>query len=249
MKAFLCCLAVFVVASARAGVDCLIAFTSEPEARPLLEGMAGVQPHQVSGWSWWTGTWRGRSIAVVRLERDPLNAVAATTLALRATQPARVVVVTQGNALLPALKPGTWLQASAFSAFDGFVSGHRGLGEGTALKDWQPLLHPLIGKGEREIPTKAFAATPFLGASIPAHVFGSAHQVNQEADRLQWLRETWGIEVADTVSAHVAGTAQLFSVPCSGLMEITADDLLDPTKGDELAFGQRAVAKLSELLP
>ena len=180
--------------SAVAKVDLLLAAASEAELAPVRAKMSGVKETTATSWTFWSGTLAGRSVVLVRTEGDPLNAVAAVTLSIRKFDPALVLSYGVARAHDPALSPGDVVVSETFAAFDGFISGHRGLGEGTKLADWKKLPHAPISSGEVETYTESFPADAKAksaalglkaggGARVVAGVLGSAHQINREADR------------------------------------------------------------------
>ena len=221
------------VALRAAGVDYLLA-ADEAELRPLLAKMADAQPATRAAWTTWTGTLGGHAVVLVRTEGDPLNTVAALTLAIRRHEPKVVLTFGAARAHDPALQPGDVVVAVKFAAFDGLVSPHAGLGEGSDALKWHKLRHPLMTAGEKETPTDFFPADAVVSAKLQAlvsrrgrtvaGVLGSAHQVNGEADRRAWLHRVWGTSCEDGESAHAAGTAQLLGVPAAGLRVIEGAD-------------------------
>jgi adenosylhomocysteine nucleosidase len=241
-----------VPASAVAKVDLLLAAAGEAELAPVRAKMSGVTETTATSWTFWSGALAGKSVVLVRTEGDPLNAVAATTLAIRRFEPALVVSYGIARPHDSALKAGDAVVGEKFVAFDGFISGHRGVGEGTKLGDWKKLPHAPISRGEVETYTESFPASDAAkaaamglnvsgGGRVLAGVLGSAHQINREADRVAWLRTTWGTSCEDFESAHVAVTAKLFGVPAAGIRVIAG------AEADEKAMAM-AQAKAAELV-
>ena len=239
--------------SAVAKVDLLLAAASEAELAPVRAKMSGVKETTATSWTFWSGTLEGRSVVLVRTEGDPLNAVAAVTLSIRKFDPALVLSYGVARAHDPALSPGDVVVSETFAAFDGFISGHRGLGEGTKLADWKKLPHAPISSGEVETYTESFPADAKAksaalglkacgGARVVAGVLGSAHQINREADRVAWLREKWGTSCEDFESAHVAACASLFKVPSAGVRVIVASSETDETR---MSAAQAKAAELA----
>ena len=163
-------------------------------------------------------------------EGDPLNAVAATTLAIRRYAPRLVVTLGPARPHDPALKPGDVVVSGKFAAFDGVESPPAGPGGGTDPLKWEKVPHALMTSGEKELPMDCFPADPRALAVVRTltaprgrlvvGVLGSAHQVNREADRIAQLRARWGTSTEDGESAHIAGCAQLLGVPVIGLRVI-----------------------------
>jgi adenosylhomocysteine nucleosidase len=214
--------------SAVAKVDLLIAAATEAELAPVRAKMSGVTETTATSWTFWSGTLAGKSVVLARTEGDTLNAVAAVTLGIRRFDPSLVLSYGIARPHDVTLKAGDVVVSEKFVAFDGFISGHRGLGEGTKLSDWKKLPHAPISAGEVETYMESFPASEAAktaamelkavgGGRVITGVLGSAHQVNREADRVAWLRATWGTSCEDFESAHVAVTAKLFGVPAAGI--------------------------------
>jgi adenosylhomocysteine nucleosidase len=242
--AVLVAIALASVASA-AAVDLLLVASDEAEAKVVLDKMAGAVAETRGAWTLWRGALAGKTIVLTRAEGDPLNAVAATTLALR-LHPARLVVVFgAARAHDPALQPGDLVVSERFAAFDGMVSPIVELGGGSDALLWQKRAHKLVATGEREIPTEHFPADARALAAarqlppgrgrVVAGTLGSAHQVNREADRIAWLRQHWQTTTEDGESAHVAGCALLFGVPVVGLR------VVDGSHGEAAEFALKLV--------
>jgi len=217
-------------------VDVLLTAATDAELQPLLAGMTGVHNEQRAAWQFWSGTIGRRSVVLTRTEGDPLNAVAATTLAIRRYEPKLVVTFGSARAHDPALHAGDVVVSEKFAAFDGLVSPVTPLEGGSAPLAWHKLPHLLATVGEKETPAWFFPADAHALAvartlvavrgKVVVGVLGSANQVNREADRVAWLHAQWGTSSEDGESAHIAGCAQLLGVPVIGLRVIdgTADE-------------------------
>ncbi|MBS0633536.1 MAG: hypothetical protein JSS11_16625 [Verrucomicrobia bacterium] len=211
----------------RASTDVLLAAADDATLQPLIARLANPHTETRASWTFWLGTLGGKSVVLTRTEGDPLNAVAAATLAIRRYAPKLVVSYGSARAHDPALQPGDAIVSEVFAAFDGMVSPVTSLDGGAHPLKWERLPHaPIQGKEvEKYVLTfpadaTALAAAKKLsgprGAVIPG-TLGSANQVNREADRIAWIRATWGTSCEDGESAHLAGAAQLLGVPIIGL--------------------------------
>jgi adenosylhomocysteine nucleosidase len=227
----------------------LLAAATAAEMQPLLDRLAGPKTEQIAAWQFWTGTLDGRPVVLARTEGDPLNAVAATTLAIRRYQPRLVVTFGPARAHDPALRAGDVVVSGKFAAFDGLFSHPAPVGGGSAPLTWERLPHQLSAPGEKEIAAFTFPAdaAALQGAKNLTHppgrvvvgVLGSANQVNREADRIAWLHREWGTSCEDGESAHIAGCAQLLGVPVIGVR------VIDGAPGDAAGL----VRQLLEALP
>ena len=232
----LCCQIEPAHAAATERVEILFAAASDAELKPLLDQMQSVRTESRAAWQFWLGTLAGKPVVLTRTEGDPLNAVAATTLAISRYAPKLVVTFGSARAHDPALRPGDLLVSEKFTAFDGLISEFSSLSGGSNSLTWRKLPHLLATTGEKETPAYFFpadAAALALAKSLVAPrgrtvvgVLGSAGQVNREADRIAWIRTQWGSSSEDGESAHIAGCAQLLRVPVIGLR------VIDGTEGE-----------------
>ena len=207
-------------------VAILLAAASDEELQPLIARLDHPRNESRAAWQFWLGTLDGQPVVLTRTEGDPLNAVAATTLAIRRYAPKLIITFGTARAHDPALHAGDVVVSRGFTAFDGMFSHSRKSGEGISPLEWEPLLHPLVTAGERETEEREFPADPAALAAaekLPAPrgrlitgVLGSANQVNREADRIAWIRSHWHTATEDGESAHIAGCARLFGVPVIG---------------------------------
>ena len=227
-RAGLLCLLALAVARLTAAeqTDLLLIAANEALLQPVLDQLANPRTETHAAWRIWSGQLAGKNIVLTRSEGDPLNAVAAATLAIRLHQPRLVVVYGVGRAHDPALQAGDIVVSREFAAFDGMLSPVTALGAGSHPLRWNKLPHRMMGPGERETPAESFPADHAalelaLNLAVPrgrvvAGVLGSANQINREVDRIAWLREQWHSSTEDNESAHVAGCAVLFGVPVVG---------------------------------
>ena len=207
--------------------DLLLTAATDAELQPLIKQLASPRTETRAAWTFWLGHIAGQSVVLTRTEGDPLNAVAATTLAVRRYSPKLIVTYGAARAHDPALQAGDVVVSSRFAAFDGLVSEPLPLGGGIAPLTWQRLPHAPMTPGEKEQYQDDFPADATALASAqklkPARgklvtgVLGSAHQVNREADRIAYIRQEWHTSTEDNESAHIAGCALLLGVPVIGL--------------------------------
>ncbi|HWA85774.1 MAG TPA: hypothetical protein VG710_06105 [Opitutus sp.] len=207
-------------------VDLLLVSGEDRALQPVLDRLQGAQRETHAAWTLWVGALAGKRVAVVRSDGDPLNAVAATTLALRHHPPRLIFIFGTARAHDPALHDGDVVVAGNFAAFDGIVSPTIDLGAGSDALHWDRLPHLLMTSGETEKAADTFPADPdattvALKLRAPSGrvlrgVLGSANQINREADRIAWLHAHWGTSTEDGESAHIAGCAALFGIPVAG---------------------------------
>lgn len=223
-------LGVLVTASTQAwgskSVDVMLVAADDVTLAPVLARLENPHIETHAAWTCWTGAIDGKQAVVTRSEGDPLNAVAATTLALRNYQPRLIVIFGTARPHDSSIEKGTVVVSTAFVAFDGMMSPTAELGKGTRPLEWSKLPHPLMTAGEKEVWTESFPADAHardvaltLNRSdrpVVAGVLGSASQINREVDRIAYLRSRWHTSTEDGESAHIAGCAALFGIPIIG---------------------------------
>jgi adenosylhomocysteine nucleosidase len=205
--------------SATAPVDVLVQGAIELEVRPLLDALDGAEEIQLAAWTFWRGRMSGKSVVVSRTEVGPINAAAATTLGILAFRPALVISQGTAGAHDPDLRIFDLVLGRASTDFGGFESTGARLGEGVSMSRWRPLPHALRLDGDprqfHHFPGDATAlriaaGTPYPHGRLVPAVIGSAFQFNNELDRLDWLRATYGTVSEDMESAFAAGVAHGF---------------------------------------
>lgn len=242
MVRLLVLLSLLLLVPLRASTDFLLAAADDATLQPLIAKLTNAHTETRASWTFWLGTLHGKSVVLTRTEGDPLNAVAAATLAIRRYTPKLVVSYGAARAHDPALKPGDAVVSGDFAAFDGMVSPVTAMHGGTHPLTWERLPHATIQGHEVEkyvltFPADSAAlavAKKLSGPNSPVAVgrLGSANQVNREADRIAWIRTTWGTSCEDGESAHLAGAAELLGVPIIGLRIIDGT----PEQAAELAL-------------
>ena len=211
-------------------VDLLVIAADDASLQPLLRRLEHGQQETHAAWSFWSGQLSGRSVVLVRSEGDPLNAVAATTLAIGRHRPRLILSYGSARAHDPGLHAGDLVVSEKFAAFDGIESRRREVGEGSVAGEWSVLPHLFLNPEGREEEMRFFPADPRAlalartlpnpGGRVLTGVLGSAGQHNREADRLAWLRARWGTSCEDGESAFIAGCALALGVPVVGLRVI-----------------------------
>ena len=244
MKRFLVIL-VLLAANLRAeSADVLLAAASDAELQPLISRLGTPHTETHGAWQFWTGTIGTKKVVFTRTEGDPLNAVAATTLAIRHFAPKLVITIGSARAHDPALQPGDVVVSRTFIAFDGLISEPHPPGGGVHPLTWERLPHAMMTPGEKEHYQTDFPADPAALAvaekltpargHVVAGALGSANQVNREADRIAWIHQTWKTSCEDGESAHIAGCALLLGVPVIGLRIIDGSPAETPALAIQL---------------
>lgn len=207
--------------------DLLLVAADDATLAPVLQRAGNIQVETHAAWTHWRGQLAAKNVVLARTEGDPLNAIAATTLAIRLHAPRLIVIFGISRAHDPSLHAGDVVVSEKFAAFEGMISPITALGGGSNPLQWHSRPYQLMTTGEGETPTEYFSADasavkialtlkPSRGRLV-AGVLGSSPQVNREADRVAWLRGHWQTSTEDGESAHIAGVAALLNVPVVGI--------------------------------
>lgn len=207
-------------AAAPAAVDIVIQGALDSELQPLLEALENKEQIQIAAWTFWKGRIGGKSVVVSRTEVGPINAVAATTLAILNFRPQLIINQGTAGANDPELKVFDIVVGESTVDFGAYVSQHADAGQGIDSSRWSPLYHRLRIDGKERLQFKSFPgdeeairlalSTPYERGHVVKGVIGSAFEFNKEIDRLLWVRKTFGTSSEDMESAFSAGAAQGF---------------------------------------
>lgn len=197
-------------------VDVLVQGAIHLEVQPLLDALEDARKVQLAAWTFWRGKIGSKSVVVSRTGAGPINAAASTTLGILSFRPR--IVINQGTAGAhdPTLRIFDILVGRSTVDFGAFTSTDAGTGEGVSMSRWHPLGFVMSVDGHKhdfgtfpgdETALRIAGATTYAhGRVIPA-IIGSAYEFNNEIDRLNWLRATYGTSSEDMESAFAAGVA------------------------------------------
>jgi adenosylhomocysteine nucleosidase len=205
------------------GVDVVVQGAVDSELQPLLAALEGRQTIQIAAWTFWRGRIGAKDVVVSRTEVGPINAVAATTLAIERFRPRLVLNQGTAGATDPDLRVFDIIIGDGSVDYGAFRSAPRGAGAGVDLSGWRPMPHRLRLDGGERVAFPVFAGdaralqvaleTPYARGRLVKGVIGSAFEFNLEIDRLAWIRRTHGAVSEDMESAFAAGTAAGFGTP------------------------------------
>lgn len=196
-------------------VDIIVQGALDWELQPLLAALEDKKQVQIAAWTFWKGKIGEKRVVVSRTEVGPINAVAATTLAIQYFKPR--VVINQGSAGAhdPELKVFDIIVGEATVDFGAFRSSHADAGKGIDAARWMPMSHRIRVDGKERTAYKNFPGdpellqtalgTPYKNGRLVKGVIGSAFEYGKEIDRLLWIRKTFGTSSEDMESAFVAG--------------------------------------------
>ena len=216
--------------------DIVVQGAVDTELQPLLQALEGKEPIQIAAWTFWRGRIGGQTVIVSRTEVGPVNAVAATTLAIVNFRPRLVINQGTAGAAVPDLKLFDIVVGESTVDYGAFRSTHADAGAGVDLSRWTPMPHRLRLDGGERVPFDRFpgdAAAVEAALRVPNSrgrvvkgVIGTAFEFNREVDRLVWMNRTYGVVSEDMESAYAAGTAAGFKTPFVAIRIISDSDFL-----------------------
>jgi adenosylhomocysteine nucleosidase len=248
-------------ASDAAPVDVVIQGAVDAEVAPLVASLADATRIQIAAWTFWRGRLGGKRVVISRTEVGPINAVAATTLAIMTFHPRLIINQGTAGATGPDLRVFDIIAGEATVDYGAFSTRHAEAGEGSDPASWMRMLHRLRFEGDERIELPVFPgdpgvlavalAQPYEHGRVVKGVIGSAFQFNREVDRLLWIREHYGAVSEDMESAFAAGAALGFNTPFLAIRIISDSDFYAPGLHPDAAqycaaFVARLVTDLSD---
>ncbi len=238
------------------GVDLVIQGAVDSELQPLLGALEGREIVQIAAWTFWKGRIHGRSAVISRTEVGPMNASAATTLAVVNFRPKLILNQGTAGAIDPALKVFDIVVGEATVDYGAFRSAHADAGSGVDLGRWTPMSHWLRLGGKERVEFRTFPGDPeAMNAVLPVPyargrvvkgVIGSAFEFNREIDRLNWVRKTYGASSEDMESAFAAGVATGFGTRFLAIRIISDSEYYAPEM--QRVAGERCAAFVADAI-
>ncbi|MGH9769752.1 MAG: 5'-methylthioadenosine/S-adenosylhomocysteine nucleosidase [Blastocatellia bacterium] len=238
------------------GVDIVVQGALDSELQPLLAMLEDKEQIQIAAWTFWKGRIGSKRVVVSRTEVGPINAVAATTLAIVNFKPKLIINQGTAGANDPELKVFDIVVGEATVDYGAFRSSHADAGQGIDMSRWTPLPHRLRidGKERKTYPRfagdeeamRAALETPYKRGRVTKGVIGSAFEFNKEIDRLVWVRKTFGASSEDMESAFSAGAAEGFKTRFLAIRVISDSEFHSP-KLEEVA-GEYCAAFVVEVI-
>ena len=245
-------------------VDVMIQGAGDSEVEPLVASLSGATRIQIAAWTFWRGRLGGKRVVISRTEVGPINAVAATTLAILTFHPRLIINQGTAGATGPDLHVFDIIAGEATVDYGGFSTRHAEAGEGSDPSGWMRMPHRLRFEGDERIALPVFPGDPDVLAVALAQryehgrvlkgVIGSAFEFNREVDRLAWIRENYEALSEDMESAFAAGAALGFNTPFLAIRIISDSDFYAPGVHPDAAqycaeFVARLVTRLPAALP
>src|SRR4030095_7672318 len=124
-------------------VDIIVQGALDSELQPLLAALEGKEQIQIAAWTFWRGRIGAKRVVVSRTEVGPINAVAATTLAIVNFKPKLIINQGTAGANDPELKIFDIVVGEVTVDYGAFRSSHADAGKGIDMSRWTPLHHRL----------------------------------------------------------------------------------------------------------
>jgi adenosylhomocysteine nucleosidase len=205
-------------------VDILVQGAENKEVAEILAALQGAKKIEIGPFSFWTGTIGSHSIAVSLTGQGLINCTTSTILGIEEFSPKLIVNQGTSGAQAPYLTLHDIIVGRRALDYGNFTSAPRAAGAGSDPLTWTPVPQRLRlpANGELQAFPDGFAGDPAalavalrtrnpMGRVFPG-VIGSAHEVNLELDRVQWSARTFGMDVEEMESGHVAAIAHAYGI-------------------------------------
>lgn len=206
-------------------VDILLQGAEKLEVRDVLAALGPNPPKTTVGpFSFWVGQIGPHRVAVSLTGQGLLNCTAATVIGIEEFRPKLIVNQGTSGAQAPYLALHDIIVGQRALDYGAFVTAVRGPGQATRPFEWVPspqrirdpvtaelVAHPQGFAGDAAALAVALRTRNPMGRLFPGTI-GSAHEINLELDRVRWSNRTFGMDVEEMESGHVAAIAHAYRV-------------------------------------
>jgi adenosylhomocysteine nucleosidase len=205
-------------------VDILVQGAENKEVADILAALKDSKKIAIGPFSFWTGTIGPHRIAVSLTGQALINCTTSTILGIEEFAPKLIVNQGTSGAQAPYLSLHDIVVGRIALDYGNFTTTTRAAGAGSAPLTWTPvpqrLRNATTGQleefphgftGDAAALTVALRTRNPMGRVFPG-VIGSAHEVNLELDRVQWSARTFGMDVEEMESGHVAAIAHAYGI-------------------------------------
>ena len=224
-RVFLLLAASFAIVRAAEPVDILVQGAEKLEVGLIRDALVDAKKLEIGPFSFWVGKIGAHKVAVSLTGQGLINCTASTVLGIDAFAPKLIVNQGTSGAQVPYLGLHDIIVGQRALDYGNFITPVRAAGQGSAPLAWSPLPQKIRSGGA----TGAMVAFPqgFIGDAaclaiamrtrnplgrVFQGVIGSAHEINLELDRVKWSRDTFGLDVEEMESGHVAALAHAYGV-------------------------------------
>jgi len=207
-----------------AAVDVLVQGAEKLEVREIVAALGQPRKVELGPFTFWVGRIGSHRVAVSLTGQALVNCTTATLLAIEEFSPKLIVNQGTSGAQVPTLGLNDIVVGARMVDYGSYETPERAVGQGSAPLTWKPVPQRL-----RDLSTGDLVAFPegFSGDAeeldlalhtrnpsghVTAGVIGSAHEVNLELDRVEWSHRTFGMDVEEMESGHVAAIAHAYGI-------------------------------------
>jgi adenosylhomocysteine nucleosidase len=205
-------------------VDVLVQGAENKEVADIVAALKDTKKIEVGPFSFWTGTIGPHKVAVSLTGQALINCTTSTILGIEEFAPKLIVNQGTSGAQAPYLSLHDIIVGRIALDYGNFIAPARAPGAGSDMFAWTPVPQRLRipATGELQAFPDGFAGDPAalavalrtrnpMGRVFPG-VIGSAHEVNLELDRVRWSARTFGMDVEEMESGHVAAIAHAYGI-------------------------------------
>jgi adenosylhomocysteine nucleosidase len=205
-------------------VEVLVQGAENLEVQEIVAALEEPAKVSIGPFSFWTGRIGGHRIAVQLTGQALLNCTTSTVLGIEEFSPKLIVNQGTSGAQAPYLTLHDIIVGRRALDYSGFITPIRTAGQGSLPLAWTPVPQRLrdlaSGKlvgfpegfaGDAAALAVALRTRNPMGRVFPG-VIGSAHEVNLEMDRVRWSHQTFGMDVEEMESGHVAAIAHAYGI-------------------------------------
>ena len=225
MRAFILLLLLSLSLRAAESVDVLVQGAEKKEVAEIIAGLGpNAQKVAVGPFSFWLGRVGPHRVAVSLTGQALINCTASTVIGIEEFHPKLIVNQGTSGAQVPYLQLHDIIVGRRALDYGNFISPLRPAGAGSHPLEWTPvpqsLRDPATGQltpfrqgfaGDAAALAVALRTRNGMGR-VFAGTIGSAHEVNLELDRVRWSGRTFGMDVEEMESGHVAAIAHAYGV-------------------------------------
>ncbi len=226
MKMFVVWILLLATLRAAAPVEILVQGAENPEVTEIVAALQQPEKVTIGPFSFWTGQIGGHRVAVQLTGQALLNCTTSTIIGIEEFSPKLIVNQGTSGAQAPFLTLHDIVVGRRSLDYGAFITPVRGTGQGSLALEWTPEPQRLrdLANGQLVAFPDGFAGDAAALAvamrtrnpmgRVFAGVIGSAHEVNLEMDRVQWSHRTFGMDVEEMESGHIAAIAHAYGIRC-----------------------------------
>ncbi len=224
MKHLLFYLCLVLTAAVAEPVDVLVQGAEKKEVAEIVAVLQDAHKVEIGPFSFWTGRIGPHRIAVSLTGQALINCTVSTILGIEEFSPRLIVNQGTSGAQVPYLGLHDIIIGKRALDYGNFTTASLPAGKGSAPLTWTPVPQrlrltasgPLIAfpegfPGDPAALAVALRTRNPMGRVFPG-IIGSAHEVNLELDRVRWSAKTFGMDVEEMESGHVAALARAYGI-------------------------------------